>query len=63
MNSMIRVVTIIIAVIIIIVLLVIQLITIHFGINPINGGSPPRDKKFNINENLIILFLFIMLLI
>lgn len=26
-------------------------ITIHFGKNPKNGGSPPNESKFNIIQN------------
>lgn len=28
-------------------------IIIHFGINPMNGGSPPKDIKFIKKQNLI----------
>lgn len=43
--------------------LVSVLITSHFGKNPMKGGSPPKDKKLIINENLMILKLLIELMI
>lgn len=61
MNNMIKVVMIMAAVKNIISLFVNQLITIHLGKNPMKGGSPPKDKKFSSNENLICLVLFMML--
>jgi hypothetical protein len=63
MYNMINVVMIIIKAIIIRFISVIQLIIIHFGMNPRNGGSPPNDKKLIMNDNLIGLFLFIELFI
>lgn len=38
------------------------LIVSHLGKNPINGGSPPRLKKFIINVILINLLSFIWLI-
>lgn len=35
-----------------------QLIVNHFGINPMNGGKPPNERKFNINENFNVLLEF-----
>lgn len=35
-----------------------DLITTHFGRNPIKGGSPPNDMKFNIVVFRNFLFLF-----
>jgi hypothetical protein len=60
---MINVVMIIIKAIIVRFISVIQLIIIHFGINPRNGGRPPNDKKLIMNDNLINLFWFIELFI
>lgn len=62
MYNMINVVMIIIKAIIIRFISVIQLIIIHFGMNPRNGESP-NDKKLIMNDNLISLFLFIELFI
>lgn len=30
----------------------------HLGINPRKGGNPPKDKKFIINNSLIMILLF-----
>jgi hypothetical protein len=56
MYNMISVVTIIIKAIIVRFISVIQLIIIHFGMNPRNGGNPPNDRKLIMNDNLINLF-------
>jgi hypothetical protein len=31
--------------------------TAHFGKNPINGGSPPSDKRVVNRTNLVVVFL------
>lgn len=36
-------------------LLIKKLIVSHFGKNPRKGGSPPKDKKFNIKIIFIVL--------
>jgi hypothetical protein len=59
MNSIIIVKTIMINEIKYIPLFTIQLITIHLGKNPMNGGRPPNDRKLIINVNLFSLLLFI----
>jgi hypothetical protein len=56
MYNMINVVTISIKAMIVRFISVIQLIIIHFGMNPRNGGRPPNDKKLIMNDNLISLF-------
>lgn len=35
-----------------------KLTVIHLGKNPKKGGNPPKDKKFIIKNNFIILFEF-----
>lgn len=62
MNSIINVIMIKIIVMNNRLLDVIQLITIHFGINPINGGSPPKDIKFLIRVNFTSFELFMILI-
>lgn len=49
--------------VIIILELIISLIVIHLGMNPMNGGSPPNERKFI--EKIIFIFvsLFMQLII
>lgn len=37
------------------------LIVNHFGKNPRKGGKPPRERKFIINRNFVVLVWFINL--
>lgn len=61
MKSMIKVSRIKLIARICIFLLIRLLIVSHFGRNPKNGGSPPRDKKFIMIVILSILLEFIKL--
>jgi hypothetical protein len=37
---------------------IISWITVHLGRNPMNGGSPPSDKSVMNSRNLVVAFLF-----